>query len=522
MSDPDVKDDAPKALGRIALRRRPAAAIARPRDPEARHAQLVALSEMYGVPALDLDQICLKTEDLANVPRSLARHHLLIPVLARADRLFVAMKDPSQSEVIQEVEFVAGKRVYAYAAPPEDIAETIDRAYLARERGAQHYVGPHCPAETLRKAGLLPEPVSELSEEVVPPASDMLTLEELGPTLELALPADSLTLSDSGPPATVSAHPPTLSSLPPALRGRASELGDEGDVVSAVEQAFDDLLDDSSSVVSGLEDPAFGVRGAPELPVILIVDDEAETRELMRKVLGGQGYRIKLADNGQQALRMIKEQPPDLLVLAAILPEVHGFEIARRLRGSQRYGGLPIIMISPVHRGWRIAEDLRSSCGVEHYIEKPLRSDDILRAVNAALCEEAAQSTPPPSGSGAENALDEAMLAYRAGEIEVAISHLERGIAIDPLAYRIHFHLGLLFAQRGQTYDAIRALERAVEINSRHFAGVKNLAIMYTQAGFRNKAAEMWTRGRELAPDDETRKAIDEHVAALLSQEGLS
>jgi tetratricopeptide (TPR) repeat protein len=114
------------------------------------------------------------------------------------------------------------------------------------------------------------------------------------------------------------------------------------------------------------------------------------------------------------------------------------------------------------------------------------------------------------------------MLAYRAGEIELAIAHLERGIAIDPLAYRIHFHLGLLFAQRGQTYDAIRALERAVEINSRHFAGVKNLAIMYTQAGFRNKAAEMWTRGRELAPDDETREAIDEHVAALLSQDGLS
>src|SRR4051812_12617900 len=165
MSDADIKDDSPKQLGRIVLRRRPAAAVVRPRDPVARHAQLVGLSERYGVPALDLQQVCLKTEDLGNVPRSLAQHHLLIPVLARADRLFVAMKDPSQIDVIQEVEFVAGKRVYAYAAPAEDIAEAIEQAYLAKERGAQHFIGPSCPPETLRKAGLLPAEPDESFEE---------------------------------------------------------------------------------------------------------------------------------------------------------------------------------------------------------------------------------------------------------------------------------------------------------------------------------------------------------------------
>jgi tetratricopeptide (TPR) repeat protein len=114
------------------------------------------------------------------------------------------------------------------------------------------------------------------------------------------------------------------------------------------------------------------------------------------------------------------------------------------------------------------------------------------------------------------------MLAYREGDVLRAIAHLEEGVAIDPLAYRLHFHLGLLFAQQGQTYDAIRALERAVEINSRHFGGVKNLAILYGQVGFRNRAVELWQRGLSLAPDDETRSAISEHLAGLLSQEGLS
>ncbi len=538
MGDADIKDEAPKALGRIALRRRPAAAVVRPRDPVARHAQLVSLSERFGVPALDLDQICLKTEDLGNVPRNLAQHHLLIPVLARADRLFVAMKDPSQPEVIQEVEFVAGKRVYAYAAPPEDIAEAIERAYGARERGQSHYVGPDCPTETLRKAGLLPEAPLERLQQVVPPAADVLLLEESpgraepeatanesrrAPEQQLRIPAERHG-RDSGPPATVvSAYPPRLSSLPPALRGRASELTDaaagQSDVLSAVEEAFDELLEETSIV-----SPPQTAAAADAARSVLVVDDEVETRVLLEQALRDAGYAVRSADNGRQALRMIKERAPSLLLLAALLPEVHGFEIARRLRGSQRYGDLRIVMLSPVNRGWRLTDELRDSCGVQHYLEKPVSTEDVLGAVSAALAEEArvAPAALEVGVNGAERALEEAMLAYRAGDVGQAISHLERGVAIDPLAYRMHLHLGLLFAQQGQTYDAIRALERAVEINSRHFAGVKNLAIMYCQAGFRNKAVETWSRALQLAPDEETRKAIEEHVAALLSQEGLS
>jgi CheY-like chemotaxis protein len=523
MDDAEVKEP-PKQLGRIKLERRPATSIVRPRDLATRHAQLLALSERYGVPALDLDQVCLKTEDLGNVPRSLAQHHLLVPVLAHSDRLFVAMKDPSQQEVIQEVEFVAGKRVYAYAAPAEDIAEVIERAYQARERGAAHFVGPSCPRETLLKAGLLPaEPANKPLEQLMPPAHDpLLGDEEPGASVECAM-LDVSSSRDSGPVATVSAHPPRLSSLPPALRGRPAEAAEElGDIFAAVEEAFDSLLDEPSAVCPL---PTEEMEATPALnqSSVLVVDDEAESRALLESVLAAEGFEVRSADSGRQALRLIKERAPDLLFLSALLPEVHGFEIARRLRGSQRYGRLPIVMISPVHRGWRLAEDLRESCGVEHYIEKPLRAEDIRGAAAAASSEPASPAmTGPEISARAERALADGMAAYRTGDFARAIFELEQGIAVDPLAYRLHFHLGLVFAQQGQTYDAIRALERAVEINSRHFAGVKNLAIMYCQAGFRNKAIELWTRGLRLAPDEETRNAIQEHLATLLSQEGLS
>ena len=101
-------------------------------------------------------------------------------------------------------------------------------------------------------------------------------------------------------------------------------------------------------------------------------------------------------------------------------------------------------------------------------------------------------------------------------QVEVAIDHLRQGIAIDPLAYRLHFHLGLLYGKQGQVYEAIAELETAVDINANHFPAVKNLAILYQKAGFRNKATEMWELGLKLAPDEATRMTIKEHLLNLL------
>ena len=72
---------------------------------------------------------------------------------------------------------------------------------------------------------------------------------------------------------------------------------------------------------------------------------------------------------------------PDLIILDAMLPELHGFDIARRIKGSAKYGHIPIIMVSAVYRGWRIAEDLKQNYGIEEYIEKPFRIADVLEAV---------------------------------------------------------------------------------------------------------------------------------------------
>jgi CheY-like chemotaxis protein len=239
---------------------------------------------------------------------------------------------------------------------------------------------------------------------------------------------------------------------------------------------------------------------------------------MLKRLLVDRGYQVIEAERGLQALRMVKERVPDIIILDAMLPEVHGFEIARRIKGSQRYGHIPIIMISAVYRGWRYAEDVKSSYGVEAYVEKPFRIADILQAIEDVAVD---KRQPPaadqaPASEATEQALKAGVTAYQAGDVDAAIEHLRRGVAIDPLAYRLHFHLGLLYGKKSQVYEAIQHLERALDINPKHFAAMKNLAALYQKAGFRNKAIETWERAIAVAPDEATKQSIKELLLGLL------
>jgi DNA-binding response OmpR family regulator len=217
---------------------------------------------------------------------------------------------------------------------------------------------------------------------------------------------------------------------------------------------------------------------------------------------------------------LVKDHVPDLILLDAMLPELHGFDIARRITGSERYGAIPIVMMSAVYRGWRIAADLKQNYGIEEYLEKPFRISEVLEIVGRLLAGargRAAEGRDPEYlSTEAERALREGVAAYRDGAIDQAIDHLKHGIAIDPLSYRLHFHLGLLHGKKGQVYEGIQELERAVDLNPEHFAALKNLAVLYERAGFRNKAVEMWERCAAVASDEPTRESIKEHLRGLI------
>lgn len=478
-------------------------------------AALKALSEQYGIPGLDLDQVCVKLADLDLLPREIAERHLILPVLSRGERLFVAMANPREKKVIDELEFVTGKRVYPYVALESPLSQTITEAYSRKARGDEYYIGPACPAETLEKLGI-DGATATASRGVASSPPPGIGVGQMSDPSEMNIP-DSLAHS-----APVSMDSPSLAPDAPSIRpiDRASQetpgVTADGSNEEVAYEDFGDLNSELSVVTDLPEQQAVGA--GPDAATILVVDDEAEIRRMLDKLLSGKGYRVLQADAGHMALKMVKEHHPDLMVLDAMLPEVHGFDIARRIKGSKRYGDIPIVMVSAVYRGWHYAEDLKQSCGVEAFIEKPFRISDVIAAVEAALQGKLTQTKVDSEAmhKEAERALTEGVAAYKAGNLDEAVRLLKGGVEIDPLAYRLHFHLGLLYGRKGQVFDAIAALEKAVEINSKHFPAVKNLAILYQKAGFRNKAAEMWHKAAVIAPDDVTRETVKTQLMSLL------
>lgn len=473
-----------KSIGRIALQQRTLA------QEEVRGARrttdvgdLKGLSERFGVPAIDLRQVCVRVEDLDLIPLEIARRHVILPVLVRDDRLFVAMANPQDQKVIDELEFVTDKKVFPYVAPADPLKEVIEAAYALRSRDEEYYLGPECPPEVATRAGRS-VPGSE-------PAS-----------APGSIPGEARSRA-----ANPVEEPSVVVDDTMGRAARNSDLPDSdfGDLSKELSVVTDLPAQDIPSVVPGAK-------------TVLVVDDEPDIRAMLERLLKSRGYRVISTDNGRTALALVKEHAPDLLVLDAMVPEVHGFDIARRIKASERYRHIPIVMVSAVYRGWRFAEDLRESCGVEHYIEKPFKIAEVLRAVETCLAaeEEPSSARDREMSAEAEQELNAGVAAYQEGRVDDAVVHLRRGLSIDPLAFRLHFHLGLLLGKKGQVYEAIGELERAVEINSRHFPAVRNLAILYQKAGFRNKATEMWERAMNVAPDDVTRQSIKQHLLGLL------
>lgn len=433
---------------------------------------LSALSEQQGLPAVDLRRVRIDLSVLKHVPVDIAREHVILPLAVKDDGLFLAMADPSQRRIVDELEFVTGKRIFPYVALHGQLGELLEAVYAARERGELEYAGP-----------LSGEADSLNSER--PRRSSML------PGSEGALVTSS-TDDDS-----------------------ESSFGDE---LSGPLIVRADPDDDLFTGLSGFKKEA-SATSPMEVPKrrILVVDDTDDIRQLLVRVFKERDFEVHESARGLDALQKVREVSPDVILLDAMLPEVHGFDICRRIKGSRRYGHIPVIMVSAVYRGWRFAEDLRDSYGVDEFLEKPFRLGEVIAAVERVLSGRKVEPEEPEHPEGAAGDLLRAGIeAYSAGDVEGAVEQLKKGIAIDPLAFRLHYHLGLLYGKQDNVFEGIQALEAATDLRPRDFSTLKNLAVLYQRAGFRLKSTEMWQRALGNAPDDATRTNIKNHLVSLL------
>ena len=84
----------------------------------------------------------------------------------------------------------------------------------------------------------------------------------------------------------------------------------------------------------------------PSPGLVLVVEDEAATRELLRRVLEADGWTVSEAENGRVALERVAEQRPDLILLDLMMPEMDGFDFMDELRRREGWGTVPVVVVT--------------------------------------------------------------------------------------------------------------------------------------------------------------------------------
>jgi two-component system, cell cycle response regulator DivK len=107
-------------------------------------------------------------------------------------------------------------------------------------------------------------------------------------------------------------------------------------------------------------------RGA----VVLVVDDYADTRRVMRWMLEQRGYAVLEAEDGGQAVEIASERRPDLILMDLSMPQVDGFEATRRLREQAQLAGTPVVAVTAYDMA--SFRDRVELVGFDHYITKPI------------------------------------------------------------------------------------------------------------------------------------------------------
>ncbi|MFQ3680140.1 MAG: response regulator, partial [Pseudanabaenaceae cyanobacterium] len=190
---------------------------------------------------------------------------------------------------------------------------------------------------------------------------------------------------------------------------------------------------------------------------ILIVDDDPHIRELLRQELEGEGYTVWEAADGMAAIRQVKVQRPDLVILDVMMPQMNGFDAAAVLRNDPLTADIPILMLSIVQdreRGYRL--------GIDRYLPKPIAKGQLLNAIESLLH----QGTSPKKvlivdqNASTARTLAEVLQAkgYTVVEASSDREGLEKAISIQPDAI-------IIDALLSQSTDFVQALrfERGME-----------------------------------------------------------
>jgi DNA-binding response OmpR family regulator len=180
--------------------------------------------------------------------------------------------------------------------------------------------------------------------------------------------------------------------------------------------------------------------------VILVVDDKASVRQLLREYLTEQGFRVVLAENGQEALYVARHELPDLILLDIMMPKMDGYQFLRLYRQERQ---TPIIIITA--REEETDAVLGLDLGADDYVIKPFRMRELMARIRAIL------------RRGGESTASAELL--RAGDIVLdQIAHTvtikEKPLQLTPIEFNL---LTILMRSPGQAFTRSQLVDHLLE-----------------------------------------------------------
>jgi len=187
---------------------------------------------------------------------------------------------------------------------------------------------------------------------------------------------------------------------------------------------------------------------------VLVVEDESALATLLTYNLERAGFSVRVAETGEDALAMLAEDPPDIVLLDWMLPHVSGIEICRRIRRSRDTTDLPVIMLTARSEE---ADRIRGlDTGADDYVTKPFSPGELVARINALL------RRARPALTADELVAGDVIMDLAAHRVHMAGKEGELG----PTEFRLLRHFlenpGRVYS-RGQILDAVWGRDIHVE-----------------------------------------------------------
>ena len=114
---------------------------------------------------------------------------------------------------------------------------------------------------------------------------------------------------------------------------------------------------------------------------ILLVDDSKTELHFMSDLLGKRGYAIRTAENGEEAMKRLGEETPDLILMDVVMPGQNGFQLTRAITRDPRFANVPVIMCTSKNQETAQVWGMRQ--GARDYIVKPVDAEELVAKIHA-------------------------------------------------------------------------------------------------------------------------------------------